>query len=291
MASKKVLSISINGGGALGIGPLTFMTRLEQDIGKSLSKTSVAFSGTSTGAIIAACFNEGMSAHDIFDLYKNNLKKIFTKTPYYKRILPKQPKYDNKNLISLLKSNLSGKIDEWDKPIFITTTRMNSISVEKVWDTNDKNVDKWFAVLTSVSAPTYFDVIEKDGFSYCDGGMWANDPIAVLQSGLQNTKYKNKTKILSFDTGMTKINTSKGNKTLIGWASYILNDWIARTGLSNYHFVTSNIGKENVFRCSPVVGKEYDMDDISEETVQTVIKIWTEYYESVREDLLKWLKE
>ena len=81
---KKQLCISVEGGGALGIGPLAFMCRMEQDLGKKLSELSVAFSGTSTGAIIAACLAEGMSAHDIFDLYKNNLKKIFTK---YKRTL------------------------------------------------------------------------------------------------------------------------------------------------------------------------------------------------------------
>jgi hypothetical protein len=40
--------------GALGIGPLAFLCKLEQDMGKKLPQISYAYSGTSTGAIIAA---------------------------------------------------------------------------------------------------------------------------------------------------------------------------------------------------------------------------------------------
>ena len=124
---KKQLCISVEGGGALGIGPLAFMCRMEQDLGKKLSELSVAFSGTSTGAIIAACLAEGMSAHDIFDLYKNNLKKIFTKYSWYKRLSPTCPTYDNSNLKKLLQKNLKGKCSDWKKPIYISTTHMNGL--------------------------------------------------------------------------------------------------------------------------------------------------------------------
>lgn len=74
--AKKQLCISVEGGGALGIGPLAFMCRLEQDLGKKLCDYAVAFTGTSTGSIIAGGLDEGLSAHEIFDLYKNNLKRF-----------------------------------------------------------------------------------------------------------------------------------------------------------------------------------------------------------------------
>jgi patatin-like phospholipase/acyl hydrolase len=51
---KRTLTISVCGGGALGIGPLAFLCNLESDIGKKISDVSFAYSGTSTGAIIAA---------------------------------------------------------------------------------------------------------------------------------------------------------------------------------------------------------------------------------------------
>ena len=176
---KKQLCLSVEGGGALGIGPLAFMCRMEQDLGKKISDLTSAFAGTSTGAIIAACLAEGMSAHEVFDLYRNNLKKIFTKYSWYKRFQPKCPTYDNTNLKKLLQANLKGKCSDWKKPIYITTTFMNGESVEKIWDLGDKKTDKWFAVLSSTAAPTYFDVLERNGESYCDGGMWANCPADI----------------------------------------------------------------------------------------------------------------
>ena len=72
--AKKQLCISVEGGGALGIGPLAFMCRLEQDLGKKLGDLTSAFAGTSTGSIIAAGLSEGYSAHDLYDLYKNKFK-------------------------------------------------------------------------------------------------------------------------------------------------------------------------------------------------------------------------
>ena len=55
---RPYLAISINGGGALCIGPLAFMERLEQDVGDELGNIAVAFAGTSTGAIIAGGLDE-----------------------------------------------------------------------------------------------------------------------------------------------------------------------------------------------------------------------------------------
>lgn len=92
-----------------GIGPLKFLTRLEEDLGKKICNISCAYAGTSTGSIIAAGLNEGYSAHELFDLYKNNLKKIFTKYSWYKRLDPKCPTYDNANLKKLLKDKFVRK--------------------------------------------------------------------------------------------------------------------------------------------------------------------------------------
>ena len=286
----KKLCISVDGGGALGIGPLAFMCRLEQDLGKSLATVGQAFAGTSTGAIIAGGLSEGKSGHDLFELYRKNLTTIFTKYAWYKRVQPTCPTYDNSNLKKLLKANFTGKVSEWKKPTFITTTYMNGPSVEKVWDTGD-SVDKWFAILTSTAAPTYFDVIVENGKSYCDGGMWANDPCMVLEAGLKNKKPTWDCKYLCFHTGMRTPNTESGNQTLLGWGEYIMSDWIARAGDSNYYELCANVGSANVFRASPSNSKTIKMDDVSKSTTEKVIKIWEDYYDTVRNDVLKFVKE
>lgn len=288
--AKKQLCISVEGGGALGIGPLAFMCRLEQDLGKKLCDYAIAFTGTSTGSIIAAGLDEGLSAHEIFDLYKNNLKKIFTKYPWYKRVTPTCPTYDNSNLKKLLQENFKGKCSDWKKPIYIATTHMNGESVEKVWDLGDKDVDKWFAVLTSCSAPTYFDVIVKDGQSYCDGGLWANCCADLVLAG-QFKQGNRDLKILNFNTGMNTPNTESGNKTLLGWAEYLIGDWVARSSLSPIYECKAILGEENVCNVSPACEKPIKMDDVADSTIQKVIDIWEKHYEQVGKQVVDFIKK
>lgn len=286
---KKQLCIAVQGGGALGIGPLAFMCRLEQDLGKKLCDLTVAFAGTSTGAIIAAGMAEGYSAHDLFDLYKNNIKKIFTKYPWYKRLQPTCPTYDNSTLKKILKEKFTGKIGSWKKPIFIPATHMNGESVEKVWDLGDKDTEKWFAVLTSTAAPTYFDVIVENGQSYCDGGMWANDCTDVLLAGQFKQGHKD-IKILDFGTGLDTPNTEKGNKTLVGWAEYIISDWAARASKSPIYEAKAILGDKYAFCACPKYKKKLKMDDTSDKNIELVIQIWQDYYESVKNEVLDFVK-
>lgn len=286
--SKKQLCISVEGGGALGIGPLAFMCRVEQDLGKKITDLTSAFAGTSTGAIIVACLAEGMSAHDVFDLYRNNLKKIFTKYSWYKRLKPTCPTYDNTNLKNLLQEKLKGKVSDWKKPIYITTTFMNGDSVEKVWDLGDKTTDKWFAVLSSTAAPTYFDVLARDSESYMDGGCWANCPADIVIAG--QFKQGNKDlKLLNFNTSMDTPNTECGNQTLLGWAEYIFSDWIARSSKSPIYVAKAILGEDYVFNASPKHSKKITMDKTDDDTVNSIIEIWEKYYDSVRADIKEFM--
>ena len=204
-------------------------------------------------------------------------------------MLPKCPKYDNSYLEKLLKNIFPGTIAEWQKPIYIPATYMNGKSVEKVWDLGDKDTEKYFAILTSCSAPTYFNVIVKDGMSFTDGGLWANDPTETLQSALNKFGHGNY-KILCFNSGMDTKNTACGDMTKIGWAEYLLEEWIARSGMANYYEACANIGEDNVFRASPMVEKKFKMDDVSSDTLNEVVEIWQNYYETVKEPLKEFLE-
>lgn len=270
----------------MGIGPLQFLCRLESDLGTKIANVSSAYAGTSTGSIIAAGLAEGMSAYDLFTLYRYNLKKIFTKYAWYKRLQPTCPTYDNKNLINILKANFHGTLGDWKKPIFIPTTFTNGESVEKVWDLGDKEIEKWFAILTSCSAPTYFDcVYDSAGNCYIDGGMWKNSPIDVLNAGLAKSGWKNY-KILHLNTGMKTPNTASGNKTLVGWAEYLISDWVARSSESGIYEVKALNGQSSVFNANPYVTKKPKMDDVSDKTIQSVIDTWDKYYDDNRKDIL-----
>ena len=293
---REHLAISINGGGALGVGPVALMVEMEKALGegKKLADLAIAFGGTSTGAIVAGLLNEGFSALQIRELYRNNLKKIFKKYSLWERIKDlKKPTYDHTHLKNLLQEIMKGKCSDWKKPIFIPATRLNGKSCEKVWDLKDTEVDKWFAVLSSTSAPTYFDVEKLGDEWYCDGGMWANSPIAVLNAGLNRTEYRGRYRILTFDTDMDMISTVEGNQTLLGWGNYVLNEWVARSGKSGDFQVRADIGREKVCVLSPSVNEpgakkkvKYEMDDVSDETLDKLEEIWKDYFNKNKDAIM-----
>ncbi len=289
------LAISISGGGALGIGPLHFMSRLEAKLGYHLADAGVAFAGTSTGSIVAAGLCSGMTADQLYKLYKENLPAIFTKIKFAKLVnlfFSDYHLYDNTNLKKLLQDKFKHCMYEFPKPIFIPATFMNGESVEKVWDRGDGMTDQWFAILSSCSAPTYFDPVSRTKNDkteiYCDGGMWANDPIMVLEAGLNKVQdLKGNYKILSFNTGMRHPNYGFKSKGLIGWGKYIMNEWVARTGQAGLFQARANIGEENVYRAAPTILKPFAMDDLK--ILDEVCEIWDKYYNDNETDIVNFI--
>ena len=67
-----------------------------------------------------------------------------------------------------------------------------------------------------------------------------------------------------------------------------MDDWIARTGNSNYFEACANIGKDNVCRVAPQVDKKYAMDDLT--LVDKVASIWEKEYKNVKKDVLKFVR-
>ncbi|MDO4946337.1 MAG: hypothetical protein Q4E52_02050 [Fibrobacter sp.] len=188
---------------------------------------------------------------------------------------------------------MKGSCDRWEKPIFIPVTRMNGKSVEKVWDRGDSMTEKWFAVLTSTSTPTYFDVEfdERKKYCYCDGGMWANSPIAVLNAGLKRAGYRDNYRIITFDTDMDMMEQVSGNQTLLGWGKYVLDEWVARSGKSSDYEVMADIGRENVHVLSPSAnGKKYKLDDVADDKLDELEKIWRGYFTEHEEQIISFLQ-
>ena len=288
-ASKSVFGISVSGGGMLGIGPVHYMQRLEVMLGKKLSKLAYAFSGTSTGSIISAGLANGMSSLDIYDLYNKNLKKIFTEFSTIKKLTRKGcAKYDNSYLKSILKQYFKGKMSSAKKPIFIPTVIRNIPNQEKVFDIWDKDIDQWFAILASCSAPTYFDSVELNGKWYSDGGLWLNNPVTALgagvvkKCGLKPSQFR----ILSFDTGMTKSNSQyTGNTNTLNTAIEILDCWVAHSGQGQC-FIAS--AYHDVKTLSPTMKKEIKMDAVSKK--DDVVEIWDKYFEATGEQVAAWIE-
>lgn len=115
--------------------------------------------------------------------------------------------------------------------------------------------------------------------------MWKNSPIDVLNAGLMKSGWSNY-KILNLNTGMRTPNTDEGNKTLVGWASYLISDWVARTSNSGLYETEAILGKAKVFDACPYSSKKYKMDNVSDDNIQKIIDIWNDYYDAKRKDIL-----
>lgn len=292
MAAKLDIVLSVSGGGILGVGPAHFLARLEKDLGKKLNVVFNGMGGTSTGAIIAGAVDEGIPAEQIEALYKEKGSSIFKKYTYMEKLkaLNKPlPKYNNDELKKMLKELLPGTCNQWTKEIFIPSVDMISCkNPEKVFDKGDSDIPKWFAVLASTCAPTYFMPAGSDE-NWIDGGMVANNPIAITTAGYKHRAKKNKFKVLHLETGMLVNKKGEGgNKNILKWATYILENFVARSETTNTYIAKELVGEDNVFVCQPTVDHSYAMDKLS--NVDEIVEIWDKYYDSVKEDLLKFIK-
>lgn len=120
--------------------------------------------------------------------------------------------------------------------------------------------------------------------------MWKNSPIDVLNSGLIKSGWSNY-KILNLNTGMKTPNTDTGNKTLVGWASYLISDWIARTSNSGLYETQAILGETKVFNACPNSTKKYKMDNVSDDNIQKIINIWNDYYDANRKNILTFIND
>jgi len=266
--------LSIDGGGVWGLGVARFIFEYEKLTGQKFADKFKAFSGTSTGAIIAAMLCEGFTGEQIYKLYKENLKKIFS-APWYYKINPFCPRYDNTYLANLLRNNLNGYMNGFTKPIFIPVS-CSLGDQEKVFDRRDSDISKWKAVLCSTSAPLYFYPIDD---MYMDGGLFLNNPCAALQAGLVGTDLDGNYRMLSFGTGGSTVGRKLDpNMSVIGWGKYLATEWLAKAGESGSYIVKKNIGEHNFMRLKPILTDDtnYSADDVS--NMDNIENIWVNVF-------------
>lgn len=184
--------LSINGGGVFGCGVASWLTKLNP------SWKPDYLAGTSVGSIIASLIAIGRSYSVIDDMFNKQglVNKIFTKPKFPKNILPTGYTYDNSEAKRILKEIFGDALVKDVKiPIIIVAWNWKKKKA-KVF-TKKYNSDYFLrdAVLASISAPTYFPIVElKDpktgAVDQCgDGGVCGNDPsmagiAAMIEDGI-----------------------------------------------------------------------------------------------------------
>ena len=190
--------LSIDGGGIRGVFPAAFLAGLEK---KYLGGSSVAsyfdlIVGTSTGGIIALALAAGLPARVVRDLYVKRGREIFP--PLMGGILGAAEKHIG-NCIHLVrhrydKAALLGILAEVfrDRQLRHAQSRLcipsfdgryGEVYIFKTPHHPDYRKDggEWMRTVAAATsaAPSYYRPVASSGYTFVDGGVWANNPIMI----------------------------------------------------------------------------------------------------------------
>ena len=190
--------LSIDGGGIRGIFPAAFLAGLEERYlgGASVAGCFDLIAGTSTGGIIALGLASGLKASELRDVYVQRGREIFP--PFQKGILGIverhwqdlrqyfRYRYDREALTRVLEDTLGQrKLGEAGSRLCIPSFdgRYGEVYVFKTPHHPDFHKDgreRMTKVAAATgAAPTYFRPFRDGGYTFVDGGVWANNPVMI----------------------------------------------------------------------------------------------------------------
>ena len=216
--------LSLDGGGIKGIFPAAVLACLEREYldGKSVGDYFDLIAGTSTGGILALGLGAGMTADEILRMYLEEGHRVF---PVKERGLAGRARrvvsaqYDRGPLDELLEQRLGGKtLRESRHRLLVPSTegRNGEVWVFKTPHHPDYKLDgdaRMSSVAAATSAaPTYFTPFEQGGYTYLDGGVWANNPtMAALVEALSCFSIRREdVRILSIGCGENPFQITEG---------------------------------------------------------------------------------
>ncbi len=190
--------LAIDGGGIRGIFPAAVLAGLEQRFleGQSIATRFDLIAGTSTGGIIALGLSAGLTAAQLRDLYVNRGGEIFPPGGVgclgrFRRWLRASSRllrysYDSAALQRVLTDVLGGRklgtansrlcipsFEGEHGEVFVFKTPHHPDFVKDLHEPMVK------VALATAAAPTYFRPHRDGGYTFVDGGVWANNPIMI----------------------------------------------------------------------------------------------------------------
>ena len=235
-AEREFRILSIDGGGIRGIFPAAVLAGLEE---RYLDGTSIAgcfdlVAGTSTGGVIAIGLGAGLRAAELRDLYIERGGEIFPPTNPVSRKVRKglgvfRYRYNREALDRILCDYLGHRtLGESKSRLCIPACdgRYSEVYVFKTPHHPDFFLDgneQMVKVATATSAaPTYFQPLEDGGYTFLDGGLWANNPIMVgLVEALTSFSVpRERIRILSLGCGGSSYKVGGWKKNLGGMLAW-----------------------------------------------------------------------
>ena len=272
--------LSIDGGGIRGIFPATFLAGLEERYlnGSSVSRYFDLITGTSTGGVIAIGLGAGLHASMLRDLYMERGGEIFPPVggiARWTRLLARyiRYRYDREALMLVLSEHLGDQLfGESRNRLCVPSCdgRYGDLYVFKTPYHPDFRQDgrepMTKVAAATAAAPTYYRPLDDSGYTFLDGGIWANNPIMV---GLVDVLScfavpRERIHILSIGCGNAPYRVSRWKKRLGGVLTWT--DLISGTmhfqSLSALGQAGLLIGKDRIIRVdASVEGQPIAIDD------------------------------
>lgn len=272
--------LCLDGGGIKGVFQASFLSTLEESVGRPVADYFDLLVGTSTGGIIALGLGLGLTAHALLRFYEERGPVIFNRDSGLGRIRQLfRAKYNPQPLQRALSDAFgSRRLGDSRKRLVIPSFNAETGEVH-VWKTahherleRDYTHSALEVALSTAAAPTYFPTYKaQSGTPLIDGGVWANNPVAIATVealgilGWQASDLR----ILSLGCTTAPFNIDWGRKHslgTLGWATNIRDLFItaqsaSATGMTQ-HLLPD---RDNLVRISPVVGKNrFELDRVSE---------------------------
>ncbi len=176
--------LSLDGGGIGGLYTASLLSTLEQMGNVKIADYFDLIVGTSTGGIIALGLGAGLTATEIKEFYYRHGPRIFPQTFWSNRIF--KSKYSSKELENSLYSIFGEKlIGHSTKRLAIPTWNLDT-GKARVYKTAhhqrlklDYKKTMVEVALATSAAMTYLPAYSHKGAAFVDGGIWANNPIAL----------------------------------------------------------------------------------------------------------------
>ena len=271
--------LSIDGGGIKGVFPASFLAAVEDSVGRPLADYFDLVVGTSTGGIIALGLGLGLSAKQILDFYIRYGPSIFCGNRLLRVMrgigVSKYSPAPLKN--ALTKTFGDRRLGESQKRLVIPSFNLDSGEVH-VWKTShhprlerDYKVPAVDVALSTAAAPTYFPTHRgAAGTPLLDGGMWANNPVAVAIVEAIGVLGWNPAdlRLLSLGCTTTPLDVNWGRSRPLGalyWGLKIADVFMTAQASSAMGMAQHLIGdRANLVRISPIVGKRFGLDTVKE---------------------------
>ena len=258
----------MDGGGVRGVVPAAV---LDLWAAEGANVEFDAFSGTSTGSIVAAGLALGHTPKSTLDLFVDHVPHIFTQKalPFAEKLLAfkgwAKPAYSGERLReALVEAFGEATLGDVPKPLAInaldvvTGTTRTFRSHHHPGSAADRGVTLVDVVMASTAAPSFFPSASVAGSSFIDGGMWANNPAlgALLDARALGAEDPI---LISLGTGRLFWGRSVGFGTargLIGWGAPLIVLMMSAQSQGVDGYVRRLVPAERYLRVDPPLPRE-----------------------------------